>query len=138
MEKNYIPKIFSDRRYVEMAIEADECPLCDKIMIKKTSEHGVFPIFITMNQEHQAERAGIVFKSSTQVDDYYICQECEKSGKADFLCALCNERKSSDKVQERVGDPAEFLCKDCYEIVSAKTWEKKLDELHEEHKWDYS
>ena len=61
----------------------------------------------------------------------------EKAGKADFLCALCNERKSTDKIQESIGDAPEFLCKDCYDTVSAKIWDDKLDELQEAHRYDY-
>lgn len=138
--ENYTPKIHEDGRYVEMIIQAKKCPICGKVMIKKVKEYmldKIFPAYWQMNQVSQAKRAGIVFKSTTKVDDENICEECEKSGKADFLCALCNERKSTDKIQESIGDAPEFLCKDCYDTVPAKIWDDKLEELEEAHKYDY-
>jgi len=138
--ENYTPKIYEDGRYVEMIIQAEKCPICKKVMIKKVKEYmldKLFPTYWQMNQEAQAKRAGIVFKCTTKVDDENICEECEKAGKADFLCALCNERKSIDKIQESIGDAPEFLCKDCYDTVPAKIWDDKLDELQEAHRYDY-
>lgn len=138
--ENYTPKIHKDGRYVEMIIQAEKCPICKKVMIKKVKEYtldNLFPVNWQMNQEAQAKRAGIVFKSTTKVDDENICEECEKAGKADFLCALCNERKSTDKIQKSIGDAPEFLCKDCYDTVPAKIWGDKLNELQEAHRYDY-
>lgn len=138
--ENYTPKIHEDGRYVEMIIQAEKCPICKKVMIKKVKEYmldKLFPAYWKMNQEAQAKRAGIVFKSTTKVDDENICEECEKAGKADFLCALCNERKSTDKIQESIGDAPEFLCKDCYDTVPVKIWDDKLNKLQEAHRYDY-
>lgn len=75
--------------------------------------------------------------TNTLVDDEPICIECEQAGKSDFLCALCKERKRSNKKQESFGDPSEFLCTDCYETKPAKIWDEKVDELVEAHRYDY-
>lgn len=135
MEK-YTPKIHEDGRYVEMLLEAKKCQCCKKLMIKKDSGR-LFPMYLRINQNEQMKAAGLVYETSTIVDDEPICIECEKSGKASFLCALCEERKPSDKKKESFGDPAEFLCKDCYETVPAKKWDEKVDELQEFHRWDF-
>ena len=123
-----------------MMFDTDICPICNKHMIKqwpKNYDNPYFPNYIEMTQQAQAERAGVVFRSNVTVDEHYICVECAEAGKADFLCVLCNERKSTDKIQERYGDPPDFLCKDCYKTVSAEVWETKCDELREEHRYDF-
>ncbi len=136
--ENYIPKIHENGRYVEILIEAEKCVCCEKIMIAKSTNHNsIFPKFWRINQESQMKAAGIVYKTHSTIDGYSICIECEQAGKSSFLCALCNERKSSDKRKEAIGDPADFLCKDCFETKSAKVWEEKYDELIEEHKYDF-
>lgn len=135
MEK-YIPKIHEGGRYVEMLLEAKKCKCCNKVMITKET-NNLFPMYYAINQEAQMKAAGLVYITSTLVDDEPICIECEQSGKASFLCALCEERKTTDKKQESFGDPAEFLCKDCYESVPAKKWDEKVDELRESHYWDF-
>jgi ssDNA-binding Zn-finger/Zn-ribbon topoisomerase 1 len=140
--ENYTPKIYANGRYVEMLVQAAKCPICEKVMVYKEDKNRyygnrIFPLPISINQESQIKRAGIVFKSTVKVDDAYICEECQSSGKATFLCALCNNRKSIDKVQESIGDPPEFLCADCYASVPSKIWDEKLEELQEEHRYDF-
>jgi len=99
-------------------------------------ERSIFPTYHEIDFEHQVKIAAWEIMSDIKVDDKYICQGCADSGKANFLCALCNERKSSNKKQESFGDPPEYLCRDCYESISAKTWDDKEKELSEEHRWD--
>ena len=136
----YTPKII-DGKYMLFAAQAEQCPICKKIMVKKLSryynEQAFFPAWMEMNQDAQMKRAGLVYVGSVRVDDDVICDECEKAGKVDFKCELCGERKPANKIQERFGDPADFLCKDCYEIIPAKVWDEKCDQLEEEHKYDY-
>lgn len=143
MEK-YTPKIHPMRgkgRYIEFLLEGRECHLCNAIMLKKTKpEHsydGLFPNYVRINQEAQMKAAGITFQSSVKVDDEPICKECAEAGKADFLCAMCEQRKPTSKINESYGDPAEYLCKDCYETVPAKVWDEKLDQLSEAHRYDF-
>jgi len=64
-------------------------------------------------------------------------QSALRKGKASFVCTLCNERRTSDQVQERFGDPPEFLCKICYSSVSALKWDQKNKELNEAHRYDF-
>jgi hypothetical protein len=135
--ENYTPKVQENGKYIEMLIEAKKCKCCKKIMIDKLGCYSIFPKYIKINQEAQMKAAGFVYSTTTLVDDEPICIECEQEGKADFLCELCEERKSSDKKQQSFGDPAEFLCKDCYETKPAKVWYEKCEELIEEHKYDF-
>ena len=135
--ENYTPKIHENGRYVEMLIEAKKCKCCEKIMVTKLGYHSIFPKYMRINQEAQMKAAEFVYSTSTLVDDEPICLECEQAGKADFLCAMCDERKTTDKKQESFGDPAEFLCKDCYETKPAKVWDEKVDELQDAHRYDF-
>ena len=136
--ENYTPKIVENTHvvYLEMVVEAKKCHLCKKIMLPKT-DRGVFPNYIHMNQDAQMGRAGFVYSTNTEVDGECICIECKDAGKVDILCALCNERKPSDKEQESFGYPPEYLCKDCYETKPAKVWEEKCDELRDSHRYDF-
>src|SRR3990167_5573450 len=135
--ENYTPKVHENGRYVEMLIEAKKCSCCEKIMVDKIGYHSIFPKYLRINQEAQMKAAGFVYSTSTLVDDEPICLECEQAGKADFLCAMCDERKTTDKKHESFGDPAEFLCKDCYETKPAKVWDEKVDELQDAHRYDF-
>ena len=131
----YTPKLHPSG-YMEMLVDTDECPCCSKRMMHKDKSREIFPVYILANQYAQMKAAGMTYTSRTRVDNKLICEECEKSGKADFLCALCEQRKPSDKKHESFGDPAEHLCIHCYESVPAKVWEEKGDQLREEHRYD--
>lgn len=137
----FVPKIIEEGShvYLEMLLEGEKCHLCKKIMIAVVSPYRpkIFPAYMKLNQKAQMETIGLVFTSSCLVDDHAICHECVEAGKADFLCVLCGERKPSNQVQESIGDPAEFLCTGCYNTKSAKEWDEKVDELQEEHKYDF-
>lgn len=135
--EDYIPKVISNKpTYIQMVVEGNVCGICDKTMLPRFGYGVIFPKWLKIDQDAQMRSAGFVYTSNVLVDDHPICEECEAAGKADFLCALCNQRKSSDKKQEQFGDPAEFLCFDCYNTVPAAVWHKKCDELIKEHQYD--
>ena len=107
-------------------------------MIHREKERGkLFPMYIKIDQKAQMKEAGLVYQTSIFVDDEPICEECEKLGKADFECAICEKRHTTDKIEESIGYPPEFLCKNCYETVSAKEWNEKYDELLKDHRYDF-
>lgn len=145
MQKPFVPQIikpFADDRivYLAMLIEAEICPICQKIMTragKSFFNGGNFPNAMSYNFDTQIKNAGVVVMSKIQVDDHCICIECANAGKADFLCALCNIRRPTDQVQESFGEPPEYLCKICYETVPAKQWDMKTSELYSQHQYDF-
>ena len=134
----YTPKII-DRKYVLFAAKCIECPVCKKLMVKKlTNECGsFFPEYAEHNQDSQMRNAKLVCTGSAKVDDEYVCVECEKAGLTDFMCELCGKRKSTEKIHETIGHPADFLCKDCYKTCTAEVWDNKCDELIDLHMYDY-
>jgi len=136
----YTPKIINDR-YVLFVAQAIKCPICEKLMVKKVPRdyytQSFFPGYINMNQDAQMNRAGLVYISDVKVDDCNICVECKESGKADFKCDLCGERKPTEKIQESFGYPPDFLCKDCYDTTPAKIWEEKIEQLESDHRYDF-
>ena len=136
----YTPqKIASD--LITFSVEVKICPKCKKDMVSKPVDQyfrkNTFPNWKENDFEAQALRAKLVFQSDIKVDDEYICEECKKNGFIDFLCALCKKRKPISKEIERFGDPPECLCKDCYNKVPASEWDKKIEELEEDHKYDF-
>jgi len=136
--EEYVPKIIKNDNwvYLEMVIEATKCHCCEKIMLPR-AKRGIFPNYMHINQDAQMKRAGFVYSTFTEVDGKPICIECKEAGKIDILCAMCNERKPSNKEQESFGYPPEYLCKDCYETVPAKQWNEKADELNNNHRYDF-
>lgn len=121
---------------IKFKIKYNICPSCGcKMMLK--AKPGIFPQYFKEDQHSQCRKHGIEFTSKSKIDDDYICETCEKAGKAKFRCSLCGEIRESDKIQITIGDPAEYLCKKCYETVSAKNWEEKNDELEKKHRYDY-
>ncbi len=138
IDEDFKPKIYRQGSYyyVEFLLRAEKCPCCGKYMVEE-HQHGVFPYYCRGNQESQMEKSGIVFISFTEVDGKRICIECNDSGKADIKCSLCEKRKKTDMVEESIGWPPDYLCKDCYKTVTAKVWDDKVEELNEEHQYDF-
>lgn len=142
--ETYKPKIVKEKNgsfvYVEMLVEGKYCRTCGKVMIREGAavmSGGSFPNYGKLSIKEQAKNAGLEFMSGVKVDNQEICITCKESGKADFLCRLCNARKSSDKVKETFGDPPEYLCEDCYETVPAKQWDEIVETLRDEHEYDF-
>ena len=102
-------------------------------------DYEVFPQWFVLNQRHQMERAGLVRWGTSNLNDGYLCRDCEKKGKGNFVCKLCGETKTSDKIKEEFGHEGnfDFLCKDCYDNKSAKEWADKNEELRSNHVYDY-
>jgi hypothetical protein len=141
---DFVPPVIFEggvHAYGFMIVELHKCPKCKKMMIRRDNSstwyRSPFPRYANYDFSLQLKRAGWVLESSVMVDDEFICQECADAGKADFECFLCKERKPTDRIQERYGDPADFLCKDCYETVPAKVWDDTSDKLMDSHRYDY-
>lgn len=134
--EGFIPQKIGDK-YITFLVEFSICYICKKEMIRKPKHPTVvFPHWNKINFDTQVRRAGLIIRSNVLVDDHFICIDCEKSGKADFLCALCEKRKKTDKIKDWIGSPAEFLCCDCFNQVSAAVWLSKVTDLHEAHQYD--
>jgi hypothetical protein len=41
------------------------------------------------------------------------------------------------QVEEQFGDPAEYLCKPCYETVPASVWDAAKERLRRSHQYDH-
>ena len=135
--ENYTPDILEEQ-YARFLVRLDKCLKCECYMVTKPSyARDTFPYYYKLDFNAQVRNAGLVINSGIKVDGHPICEGCAKAGKADFLCALCKERKPTNKVQEKWGDNPEFLCSDCYETVPVKIWEEKSEELYDAHKYDF-
>jgi hypothetical protein len=117
-------------------VRLSTCYTCKRKMIEKPRNiRGLFPPWIDNNFDAQIKRAGWGVTSSADVDGHTICQQCADDGKATFLCALCGERKPTDKIKDDFGrHRIDYLCLDCYKTVSAKVWQEKVNELRERHR----
>jgi len=124
----------SEKMTFELRVE--KCPSCGKPMMDKC-KYGIFPFYTGNNQEAQMKEKGVVFRSTATMGNDPICVECKDADKASFKCALCKEMKPSSKEEESFGDPAEYLCKDCYATVPAKVWDDKAEKLRHDHQYDW-
>ncbi len=137
--ENFVPERVSEK-YVTFLVEYSKCHTCSKDMIIRNKNNVLpFPAWYKIDIDAQMKKGGFVAQSGKRIDeneDQYICVNCAKNIKTYFLCSLCEKRKSTDRIEEGIGAPSEYLCKDCYETVSAKVWNEKLDLLEEDHKYD--
>lgn len=132
---------YDARAYGTMLVELWECSLCKKWMIYpprgESWEHTTFPRFIPIAFQSQVKQAGWVIASSTEVEGHEICSVCLKSGKAYFVCALCQVQRPTSDIQQQFGDPPDFLCGPCYRSTPASQWDAKRSELEEKHRYDF-
>jgi hypothetical protein len=122
----------------EMLFELNiqECPICKKPMMNR-DKSKLFPDYRNLDQASQMKERGVVFVSKTYINGKYICVECEEANKATFHCELCGKEKPSSKICQSFGYPPDYLCIDCFETVPASEWEKAVESLADEHRWDF-
>lgn len=121
--------------YATMLVQLERCPTCSRPMIPAKVKRP-FPQYVFANAEAQARRAGWGQESTARKDDEVICTDCARKGLSSFTCALCEEERSSDLIQESFGDPPEHLCSECYSTVSAEKWDRARDDLNQKHRYD--
>jgi len=119
------------------AIDVKKCPVCKKDMVTSPYNSDVFPASYMHQFEVQAKRGGFVVKSNRTKNNEYVCQECVELGKIAVRCEICGEIKSAAKIQESIGNPPKYLCKDCYSIIPAKVWNEMVNGLIYEHRYDF-
>ena len=108
-----------------------------KKMMKK-DVHELFPCFYAKNQKAQMKSKNINFISESYQNGDSICHECEEAGLATFECYCCKGIKSTNKKQQSFGCyNVDYLCTDCYGIVSAKRWNELCKELNKNHQYDH-
>jgi hypothetical protein len=146
---NFTPVVWQDSygkpRYATMVVEIQTCPSCGKIMIEHPRRWGTlvppFPEEGELAFNEQRKRAEWrLISGNTNANNEHICMTCALDGRSSFICALCGEERSSTKEMAcHFGehDQPEFLCKICYETVPAKTYQDKVNELEDRHRWNY-
>jgi hypothetical protein len=65
-----------------------------------------------------------------------LCDDCLKT-RAVFECDLCHQKRCGEDISESFGYPAEYLCRHCFETVSAKVWAEACGGLSESHRYDF-
>jgi len=133
--EDFTPSFVTGSDYLAYFVEAVRpCAACNTFM------YDGFPKYNKMTLEKQLERAGWRRKSGVTSGIHNngdLCQACADAGIAKFKCELCGESRPYSEEKERVGDPPDFLCKACFETVTAKEWDDKVNELELSHQWDY-
>jgi hypothetical protein len=144
--KLYTPtEVESTERLVLLGFAAKACPICQKTMVDapeqylkycQTNRGAAFDGGNTM--EAQLKRGGYVFRSDAEdKDGNTICRSCKDEGRSSFVCYHCKKEHPTNKIEERYGDPAEYLCTDCYTSVPAKEWDELTTKLSNAHRYDW-
>lgn len=140
-QKVFTPQIIDDNEYALFAVELSRCCQCKALMVrdnKTTRNSNPFPRSIWDDYHSQAKRAGLRISSEVTINDEPICGDCKKNGAVTFTCYICRKEMPTNFIQLSIGYlPADYLCKACYESVSAREWEETVDKLEENHKYDY-
>ena len=129
--------------YDKFYLKITECPNCKRKMIDAdyNALYSAFPFWEKMNFEAQRLRKGFAIRSNQSFDDdkmcgsHYWCIDCKD--KIEFKCFNCKEMRLKKDMEYRYGDPPDFLCKFCYETVSAKDWNELIKAIEDNHRWEY-
>jgi len=54
-----------------------------------------------------------------------------------YPCSLCEVDYPESEIEDQIGCPPEYVCKHCYETISAKEYGEHVSRLHDKHRWDY-
>lgn len=136
----YTPRIVQqgqEEALAEVLVAVERCKYCRAWMLPNMEDKGIFPLYRPINFSAQLKAAGWKVAASSRFDSQRYCIECAANDKITFTCCLCNQTKPSSHLKERFGDPPDFLCNECFNTIPAAVWEKKVDELQKEHRWDY-
>lgn len=119
-------------------VKVSSCACCNRNMISRRWKRAPDYYLIEGRLSDWMEARRFVYDSdAVDSNDEPICEICKKEGKSSFKCAICDEIKPSSKIKHSFGDPAEYLCVDCYNSVSAAEWDKKVDALEGAHRYDF-
>lgn len=134
--EEYKPQIIEN--YATFLVQIYKCWTCKQLMvINEPERNSPFPLAIRFDYKTQAKAADLKIRSKVISDGHYICTECAESGKGGFTCYLCKQYKESNKLQESFGDPADYLCTDCYDTTPAKKWDRITSKLFDLHQYDW-
>lgn len=136
-EKEFTPGIIDEERgYGIVLVRLRECSYCGAWMFDEQKAFSNIGKNEIREQLKRAkwERQGELGMATLGT---LICTKCIENGAESLECALCKKEKKSFEIKKCIGYPAEYLCKECYSTVSAEIWDIKVNELEENHKWDY-
>ncbi len=132
--KDFTPKSYLDGKYTEIIIQTNVCNYCDNVMIPERAM-SLFPMWHEANGKSQCGRGNLVIEDMKSSSDDRICVDCYKANKKVFKCYSCFRSQEMDQVYQDFYHE-EYLCKSCYASVPAKDWDKYIDEINENHKYD--
>lgn len=112
------------------------CPICGRLMMRRYVTG--FPQSGAYAQDEQMKHAGIVgIGKPIPGDDNEesACEVCTAEGRIRFTCAFCEQERGSDLLH--TVRHSEAICAICYETLSAKDYDTKMNALNEKHQYDY-
>ena len=126
---------------VTMLCYFSPCGTCGKLMVPKPREDWsrvqVWPSWGEVSLDEQMRRGDLVYASRARSNNAIICEPCSQAGRSTFICHLCKTERPSSALQDSFGDPPDHLCKPCYETVPAAKWNAEVEDLQEQHRWDF-
>jgi hypothetical protein len=132
---SYTPTEFAPGIFAFL-VETMPCVVCERPTIKKPNDHP-FPAYHAIAFEAQRDRAGIQEHGDWTDFRKPVCKGCKAAGAQTFECVSCKHRRPLNESKESFGAPAEHICVHCWETVPAKQWAALVEELTEQHRYDF-
>ncbi len=138
MTDEYTPR--QEGTYWLFAFALAICGKCGRSMLPVSAKKAnYFPRYHRNRIEEQARRAGIRWETSARdKEEHILCDECAITGNITFVCYICKQERQRTDIQETFGEPPDYLCTPCHQTVSAAEWQRIVEELLEQHRYDFN
>jgi len=116
--------------------------------MKKTIwKHGLLSIEIDCEQtecivtirygSHHSIRMDTLDAAGLRDGLLHISGEIERMQNLLYPCSLCEVDYPESELEDQIGCPPEYVCKHCYETISAKEYDEHVGKLRDKHRLDY-
>ena len=146
-EGEYIPEILRRAGRDDMILLAfpiTRCRECQQLMLPESAQvlqqannRGVFYTPKGDSVTAQLQRGAISIDQGYKAGLDHVCGDCINEGKVQVECQACHKQVSLNDTHFKVGDPPEFICRECHETMPAAAYEKMVDQLEQRHQYDY-
>ena len=122
---------------VPFMLALNTCDCCKSPVMKLQNRwnYTEFPLH-GLTQEVQMKEMNVLKQSKVEIKDNVYCAKCVKEDLAQFNCSFCGENKPLSKHHESMCGNEEAVCKDCYNNLTHAEYERKYNEIQENHRYD--
>lgn len=136
--EEFVPQIIKEG-FGLMIIKLQRCPSCNGVMvdIPQEARRKMFSLYMSIDLKTQLERADWKLQSNAELNGKKICEKCEKEGRSQFKCFICEKDQPTSMIHNCHGDPPDFVCINCYKNIPAEKWDQIMEKLYKIHRYDF-